>query len=108
MQHLYSVGPVSVAFQVASDFHDYSSGIYTSADCGTEPGDVNHAVLAVGFGYDEDLDMEYWIIKNSWSADWGMDGYFMMEKGKNMCAVAQCNSYPYGVESVGMATAFLQ
>lgn len=45
---------------------------------------VNHAVLAVGYGSDEN-GTPYWIIKNSWGADWGLGGYFNMEMGKNMC-----------------------
>lgn len=45
--------------------------------------DVNHAVLAVGFGVEKGIP--YWLIKNSWGADWGDKGYFKMEMGKNMC-----------------------
>ena len=45
--------------------------------------DVNHAVLAVGYGVEDDV--EYWLIKNSWGENWGDDGYFKMELGKNMC-----------------------
>jgi cathepsin H len=44
---------------------------------------VNHAVLAVGYGVENGVP--YWLIKNSWGADWGADGYFKMEMGKNMC-----------------------
>ncbi|KAG1342625.1 Cysteine proteinase 2 [Cocos nucifera] len=45
--------------------------------------DVNHAVLAVGYGVEDGIP--YWLIKNSWGEDWGLDGYFKMELGKNMC-----------------------
>jgi len=45
--------------------------------------DVNHAVLAVGYGVENGVP--YWLIKNSWGANWGDSGYFKMELGKNMC-----------------------
>ncbi|KAJ3705856.1 hypothetical protein LUZ61_009561 [Rhynchospora tenuis] len=86
------VRPVSVAFEVIKGFKLYESGVYTSDHCGTTPQDVNHAVLAVGYGVEN--GMPYWLIKNSWGADWGIDGYFKMELGKNMCAIATCASYP--------------
>ncbi|CAN4109987.1 unnamed protein product [Withania somnifera] len=86
------VRPVSVAFEVIKGFKQYKSGVYTSADCGDTPMDVNHAVLAVGYGVENGIP--YWLIKNSWGADWGENGYFKMEMGKNMCGVATCASYP--------------
>uniref|UniRef100_A0A8R7UIB4 Peptidase C1A papain C-terminal domain-containing protein n=2 Tax=Triticum TaxID=4564 RepID=A0A8R7UIB4_TRIUA len=86
------VRPVSVAFEVINGFRQYKSGVYSSDHCGTTPDDVNHAVLAVGYGVENGVP--YWLIKNSWGADWGDNGYFKMEMGKNMCAVATCASYP--------------
>ncbi|XP_027330004.1 thiol protease aleurain-like isoform X2 [Abrus precatorius] len=85
------VRPVSVAFEVVSGFQFYKKGVYTSNTCGSKPMDVNHAVLAVGYGVEDGIP--YWLIKNSWGNDWGDNGYFKMELGKNMC-VATCASYP--------------
>ncbi|KAL8464098.1 hypothetical protein ACS0TY_033863 [Phlomoides rotata] len=93
LQHAVAfVRPVSVAFEVVNGFRAYESGVYTSTTCGNTPMDVNHAVLAVGFGVENGIP--YWLIKNSWGADWGDKGYFKMEMGKNMCGVATCASYP--------------
>ncbi|XAR51088.1 Cathepsin H [Bertholletia excelsa] len=86
------VRPVSVAFEVVSGFRLYKSGVYTSDTCGNSPMDVNHAVVAVGYGVENGIP--YWLIKNSWGADWGDNGYFKMEMGKNMCGIATCASYP--------------
>lgn len=86
------VRPVSVAFEVVKGFRFYKSGVYTSDTCGSSPMDVNHAVLAVGYGVEDGIP--YWLIKNSWGTHWGDDGYFKMELGKNMCGVSTCASYP--------------
>jgi len=53
---------------------------------------VNHAVLAVGYGVEQGIP--YWLVKNSWSSVWGDKGYFKILRGKNMCGVATCASYP--------------
>lgn len=89
---LATEGPISVAFQVASDFRDYSSGVYTSSVCKNGAQDVNHAVLAVGYGTMN--GMPYWTIKNSWDYSWGDEGFFKIEAFKNMCGIANCNSFP--------------
>ncbi|KAF5184807.1 Cysteine protease [Thalictrum thalictroides] len=86
------VRPVSVAFQVIHGFRLYNGGVFTSDSCGSTPMDVNHAVLAVGYGVENGIP--YWLVKNSWGATWGDNGYFKMEMGKNMCGIATCASYP--------------
>jgi cathepsin H len=95
-------GPVSVAFQVASDFRHYESGVYTSTVCKSGPKDVNHAVLAVGYGTDPVSGLEYWTIKNSWDYSFGMEGFFKIEAMKNMCGVADCAAFPdlYGLNAM--------
>lgn len=89
-----TVGPVSVAFQVSSDFRFYKSGVYSSKQCKSGVTDVNHAVLAVGYGTVMNTNQPFWIIKNSWGVTWGMSGYFEIERNSNMCGIADCASYP--------------
>jgi C1A family cysteine protease len=69
--------PVSVAIQAdKSAFQLYSTGVLT-ATCGT---DLDHGVLVVGYGALNGTD--YWKVKNSWGATYGMDGYVLLERGK--------------------------
>lgn len=91
-ERLFSVGPQAVTYDVEDDFFDYESGVYRSDDCGTTTDDVNHAVVLTGYGSENGL--KYWRVKNSWGTGWGNQGYFQIERGVNMCAIAQCNSYP--------------
>ena len=69
MKDLYDYGPVSIAYECLVGFSSYTSGIYTSTRCKSGPENVNHAVLAVGYGNESGMD--YWLVKNSWGADWG-------------------------------------
>lgn len=91
-ERLYNAGPVAVSFQVIAGFKNYQSGVYKVDNCGKGTMDVNHAVLATGYGAENGA--KFWNVKNSWGAAWGNSGYFKIERGTNMCAIAQCNSYP--------------
>ena len=64
----------------------YSSGIDDPDEC--DPEELNHSVLIVGFGVDSN-STEYWLIKNSWGADWGEDGYYKLIKGRDACGIAR-------------------
>ena len=91
-QRLFEEGPVSVSFQVITGFKNYAGGVYSVTNCGKSTQDVNHAVLATGYG--NESGKNFWNVKNSWGSSWGVGGYFKIERGVNMCAIAQCNSYP--------------
>lgn len=91
-QAVSQVGPVSVSIDASlSSFDSYSGGVYAPTGCSTT--ELDHAVLVVGYGTTAD-GQDYWLIKNSWGTDWGINGYMMMERGVNMCGVATYALFP--------------
>ncbi|KAI9120344.1 hypothetical protein K1719_007377 [Acacia pycnantha] len=88
--------PISVGMDgSALDFQLYTGGIY-DGDCSSDPDDIDHAVLIVGYGSEDGED--YWIVKNSWGTDWGLDGYFLLIRNADekygKCAIDYMASYP--------------
>ncbi|XP_055297428.1 procathepsin L-like [Sitodiplosis mosellana] len=91
---LATVGPVSVSIDATHySFRFYSTGVYFEPECLSQ--NVNgHAVLAIGYGTDEN-GQDYYLIKNSWSTSWGNAGYFKLARNKNNhCAIASAAYYP--------------
>jgi len=68
MDHLANKGPVSTSV-AASDWSFYSGGVFDGCDYDSDIV-VNHAVLLIGYGTDEN-GMDYWLIQNSWGEFWG-------------------------------------
>lgn len=90
MIELVRDGPMGVAFEVYPDFVHYKGGIYhhTGLRDSINPFELtNHAVLLVGYGRDQETGEKYWIVKNSWGAEWGEDGYFRIRRGTDECAI---------------------
>eukprot|EP01127_Copromyxa_protea_P003288 TRINITY_DN13121_c0_g1_i1.p1 TRINITY_DN13121_c0_g1~~TRINITY_DN13121_c0_g1_i1.p1 ORF type:complete len:365 (-),score=100.08 TRINITY_DN13121_c0_g1_i1:41-1114(-) len=93
---LYHNGPVSIALD-AGLLQLYFGGIvdpfFPSLEC--DPNTLDHALLIVGWGQERNWIGEmtpYWIVKNSWGADWGDSGYFLIARNLNMCGVANAVS----------------
>lgn len=85
-------GVVSVTIEAdKSVFQMYQSGILDSTACGTR---LDHAVAAVGYG--EENGVQYYIVRNSWSASWGDQGYIKLAAvpGAGICGIQLQNSIP--------------
>eukprot|EP00040_Diaphanoeca_grandis_P006036 m.35629 g.35629 ORF g.35629 m.35629 type:complete len:330 (-) comp17174_c1_seq1:148-1137(-) len=67
-------GPMGMGVD-ATCFHGYHSGVIRNC---TSKG-IDHAVLMVAAGVDTGVN--YFTIKNSWSATWGEHGYVRIEQG---------------------------
>ena len=45
--------------------------------------DMNHSVVIVGWGKEEKTGTGYWIVRNSYGPNWGMNGDFLVKRGNN-------------------------
>ena len=66
-------------------FGYYQSGVLTDGEtCGTGK---THEVAVVGYSMNGPI--AYFIVRNSWGADWGLDGYVHigMQEGVGVCGI---------------------
>lgn len=90
---LYHVGPLSIAIDATlHDFYFYSAGLYDDTNCLSGVDDLDHIVLAVGYGTSKNGE-RYTIVRNSWSNHWGEEGYIRMSQASNVCGVATTPTY---------------
>ena len=82
--------PVSIAIEADQiAFQGYTSGVITTG-CGQQ---LDHGVLAVGYGTLN--GEEFFLVKNSWGASWGDQGYVRIGAGSsNVCGILSDASYP--------------
>lgn len=84
-------GPIQVAFMVYSSFMSYKSGVYAKHIWEILP-EGGHAVKLMGWGNEDGTD--YWLVANSWTTSWGMDGFFKIKRGVNECKI-ETDGPPY-------------
>jgi cathepsin L len=95
-QAVAQYGPIPVGINANEDFVAYAGNDIFESDC---DGDINHAVLIVGYGSGEEYD--YWIIKNSWGTWWGDNGYMYMARNyPNMCGIGTLDSNAMAITAV--------
>ncbi|KAE8649111.1 hypothetical protein Csa_014425 [Cucumis sativus] len=90
--------PVAVSVASSgSDFRFYGEAsvgmLREGSFCGYR---IDHTVVVVGYGSDEEGD--YWIIRNQYGTQWGMNGYMKMQRGtrnpQGVCGMAMQPSFP--------------
>ena len=72
-------GPVIAAMSTTAHFkvaYKSGCGVY----CSSEEKKLNHAVEIVDYGT-TDSGIDFYVVKNSWGATWGEDGYFRVRRG---------------------------
>ena len=84
-KEIYKWGPVTSGLMVYQDFMDWDGkGIYQYDGKSEKIG--GHAIVIMGWG-ETSRGKKYWIVRNSWGAEWGDKGYFKIVRGKNMCEI---------------------
>uniref|UniRef100_A0A6G1SA19 Cathepsin L-like proteinase n=1 Tax=Aceria tosichella TaxID=561515 RepID=A0A6G1SA19_9ACAR len=70
-----AASPVIVGINMPSDFLSYGGGIHDGRDC---IDGMPHALLLVGAGSED--GQPFWLLKNTFSKDWGEEGYFRLSR----------------------------
>ena len=82
---IYTWGSLSAGVFADEYFQAYTGGVFSGSNDKSTP---NHAILLVGW----DDAKGAWLLKNSWSASWGINGFMWIK---------------YGVNSVGTSPAWV-
>ena len=92
-----ALNPVSIAIQANQPaFQLYKSGVFNGT-CGAN---LDHGVLAVGYGTDSASGLPFYNVKNSWGTTWGENGYIRLidnatlNNGAGQCGILSDPSYP--------------
>lgn len=70
-------GPVFSSLKATEFFMAYGGGVYDEKVEVSSPRDTNHAIVIAGW----DDSKNAWLVRNSWSDQWGENGYVWVEYG---------------------------
>lgn len=84
-RELMTSGPMFCRFDLFKDFEDYKSGIYYKVS--EQLVERDHGAKLIGWGVENSI--HYWMLENSWSMNWGENGFFRIKIGESaVCTVA--------------------
>jgi len=84
LQHLSTKGPLAISVDAGS-WSGYGGGVFDG--CDQQNPDLDHVVQLVGAGNDPSIG-DYWLVRNSWSSDWGENGYIRLRRTQELrCGV---------------------
>jgi C1A family cysteine protease len=72
--------PLSICCD-ASQWSNYQGGVLQGSQCGDS---VDHAIQLTGYSPSQG---GYWIVRNSWGSDWGVNGFIYLQYGANTCDI---------------------
>lgn len=86
--------PTVVQVDSSQDVFKYhNSGIISNATaCGAE---TDEPLLAIGYGKDNATNLEYYLVRNNWGADWGEEGYARIAINGDGAGVCGIQTNPY-------------
>lgn len=80
---LATVGPLSICVN-AEIWSDWSGPApIPASECPGDADELDHCVQLVGYNWNQ----KYWIVRNSWNTDWGVEGYIYLATGANTCGL---------------------
>ncbi|EER00417.1 cathepsin L, putative [Perkinsus marinus ATCC 50983] len=105
---LVNNGLLAVSFLVTDQTTFYRGGVINDPACKAVR-ETDHAVNLVGYGTDPSSGLDYWLLRNSWSTNWGDEGYFKIVRGERDCGISGDVSYPIIRRAAGnSSTSFYQ